>query len=55
MLQKVEGFDEAKKYKQMEHYNVAGLSIALIDKGQINMTAGFGVLLGRWSGLGRAI
>ncbi|ETI70888.1 serine hydrolase domain-containing protein [Neobacillus vireti] len=30
--------------ERMEHYIVAGLSIALIDKGQINMTAGFGVL-----------
>jgi CubicO group peptidase (beta-lactamase class C family) len=30
--------------ERMEHYNVTGLSIALIDKGQINMTAVFGVL-----------
>lgn len=30
--------------ERMEHYAVAGLSIALIDQGQINMTAGFGVL-----------
>ncbi|MFJ5714310.1 serine hydrolase domain-containing protein [Neobacillus sp. NPDC093127] len=30
--------------ERMEHYNVAGLSMALIEKGQINMTAGFGVL-----------
>ena len=29
---------------RMEHYNVTGLSIALIDEGQINMTDGYGVL-----------
>jgi CubicO group peptidase (beta-lactamase class C family) len=30
--------------ERMEHYNVSGLSIALIDNGQISMTEGFGVL-----------
>lgn len=31
-------------YERMEHYNVPGLSIALINDGQISMTEGFGVL-----------
>ncbi|WHY78623.1 serine hydrolase domain-containing protein [Neobacillus sp. WH10] len=29
---------------RMEHYNVTGLSVALIDESQINMTEGYGVL-----------
>ncbi len=31
-------------HERMKHYNVSGLSMALIHHGQISMTEGFGVL-----------
>ncbi|GIN86226.1 penicillin-binding protein [Heyndrickxia sporothermodurans] len=35
---------EINLHERMKHYHVSGLSIALINKGQINMSEGFGVL-----------